>query len=172
MTRNSFGGNKTKSYARKHINSNVSSIRLPSSDEEFFVVVSKLMGGNICRVIDHDNNTLQCHIRGKFSSKFKHSNLIMAGSILLVGKREWEKPPLKNCDVLEIYDYSQLKLFDKYPVENNIIQKLLSLVSYDNSIKIDEHDNIFSNNTYETLFDKNISVTDEKENDEIDVNDI
>ena len=111
MPKNTFGGNKTKSYARKHINSNISSIRLPLNAEEIFVIVSKLMGGNICRVIDHDNNTLQCHIRGKFSSKFKHSNLITPGSILLVGKREWEKPPLKNCDVLEIYDYNQLKLF-------------------------------------------------------------
>jgi hypothetical protein len=127
------------------------------------------MGGNICRVIDNNNNTLQCHIRGKFSSKFKHSNLITPGSILLVGKRDWEKPPFKNCDVLEIYDYNQLKLFNKYPVENNIIQKLFSLVSFDNYIK-NEDDIIFSNNTYETILDNDITV--ENEDNEINFDDI
>jgi hypothetical protein len=160
MPKNTFGGNKTKSYARK--GKEETGLRLSTCEEEFYVIVTKILGGNICKVIDKDNNSYQCHIRGKFSSKNKFSNLITSGSILLVGKREWERPPIKNCDVLEIYDYNQLKFFERYPHDNTIILKLLSLVG-DKIQLVDDSIFSFSDTTQNIVVNVTTAINTEKE---------
>ena len=44
-----------------------------------------------------------CFIRGKFRSRNKKSNMVVAGSLVLVGIREFESAQNK-CDLLEVYD--------------------------------------------------------------------
>ena len=108
MVKNTVGG-KHKSIARKFVNSNDASflaetktrvIRVP--DEECYAQVARRLGGSICEVVTHEGDRFQCHIRGKFSGKFKRSNCLEVGSFVLVGKRNWESVK-KNVDLLHVY---------------------------------------------------------------------
>ena len=103
------GGGKHKGIARKFVNSNDASalsetktrvIRVP--DEECYAQVARRLGGSICEVVTHEGDRFQCHIRGKFSGKFKRSNCLEVGSFVLVGKRAWESVK-KNVDLLHVY---------------------------------------------------------------------
>lgn len=105
MVKNTKGGSGHKSLARKTVSSS-SSILLPSNPLECLATVTKLFGNGMCLVsLSHNSQllTLTCHIRGKFRSRNKSSNLITLQSVILVGLRDWETPP-KNCDLLFVYD--------------------------------------------------------------------
>ena len=105
MVKNTKGGSGHKSLARKTVSSS-SSILLPSNEFECLATVTKLFGNGMCLVsLSHNSTTinLTCHIRGKFRSRNKSSNLITIQSVILVGLRDWETPP-KNCDLLFVYD--------------------------------------------------------------------
>lgn len=105
MVKNTKGGSGHKSLARKNV-SHSSSILLPSNELECLATVSKLFGNGMCLVsLSHNSTTLNltCHIRGKFRSRNKSSNLISLHSVILVGLRDWETPP-RNCDLLFVYD--------------------------------------------------------------------
>lgn len=125
-----FGGKKTKGMARKNINIKPNNIlRISLNDFEKYAQVTKLLGNGMCHVQCDNNETLLCHIRGKFRGRGKRDNFVKAGSLLLVGIREYESggdgKKLKNCDLLEVYsDQDREKL--KQSV-TNVNWKLLSM---------------------------------------------
>lgn len=105
MVKNTTGGSKHKSSARKHAapTSYSNKDRLPSSPFERVAAVEKMLGNGMCQVITMEDRplTLICHIRGKFSGKQKSQNIVTTKSFLIVGLRDWEAIP-KHCDLLEI----------------------------------------------------------------------
>ena len=105
MVKNTTGGSKHKSSARKHAApaSYSNKDRLPSSTFERVAAVEKMLGNGMCQVITIEDRplTLICHIRGKFSGKQKSQNIVTTKSFLMVGLRDWEAIP-KHCDLLSI----------------------------------------------------------------------
>jgi hypothetical protein len=103
MVKNTNGGSKHKSSARKHAANTVSRDPVPSSPYEKIATVDRMLGNGMCLIITHEPkpNTLICHIRGKFRGKQKSQNIVSNKSIVLIGLRDWEPIP-KNCDLLAI----------------------------------------------------------------------
>jgi hypothetical protein len=110
MVRNTTGGSKTKSQARKSFSKDTtsySSSRTPQNEFERMAIVQKLLGNGMCYVsIDGFPSQLICHIRGKFRGRSKKHNIISVGSTVLVGLRDWESPTFKNTDLLELLSSS------------------------------------------------------------------
>ena len=106
MVRNTNGGSKAKSQARK-FSSNYASrsaIRLSACDLEQYAVVLKLYGQGRCLVHTVGDVEMKCVIRNKFRGRNKRNHVVALGTILLVGMREWEGDAMKTCDLLEVYD--------------------------------------------------------------------
>lgn len=105
MVKNTNGGSKHKSSARKHADTTANAYRdpTPSSPYEKIATVDRLLGNGMCIVLTHEPKplTLLCHIRGKFRGKQKSHNIVSNKSIVLIGLRDWESTP-KNCDLLAI----------------------------------------------------------------------
>ena len=111
MVRNTTGGSKTKSQARKSFvkSSEIrSSVRTPQNEFEQIATVTKLLGNGMCYISIPSISTepLICHIRGKFRGRSKKHNIVNIGSTLLVGLRDWESPHFKNTDLLDILNSS------------------------------------------------------------------
>jgi initiation factor 1A len=118
MVKNTQGCNRHKAFARKHTNSKSNNkLRISQDEGELYAIVTKLLGNNMfhCQCIDR---TLRLgHIRGKFTGRGKRDNLIVSGTWVLVGIREWDasaaendlklsksgKSKLPQCDLLEVY---------------------------------------------------------------------
>lgn len=103
MVKNTIGGSKTKSMARK-ASQPVSNIQYAPSDPlERMATVTKLYGNGMCQIQTHDTPSLDlmCHIRGKFRGRSKKHNLIGLNSHVIVGLRDWESP-YKNCDLISV----------------------------------------------------------------------
>ena len=117
MVRNTKGGKGAKSMARKSFAPSASSFPVPTNDMEHLAVVSKMYGPS-CDVLLLDGTKLLCHIRNKFKGRHKSGNLILLGSILLIGFRDWEsETSRKNCDLLFVYDNLQASsLADRFPI--------------------------------------------------------
>ena len=113
------GGNKAKGYARKNMMKGNSALRVSEDPAEIYAQAVKVSGGSICRVNSLKGIEMNCHIRGKFRGRGKKDNLIVPGTWLLVGLREWEKEPLPNkllnCDLIEVYSDS-----DKAKLKNSV----------------------------------------------------
>ena len=113
------GGNKAKGYARKNMVKGSSVLRVSEDSAEIYAQAIKVSGGSMCRVNDLKGQEMNCHIRGKFRGRGKRDNLIVPGTWLLVGLREWEKDPLQgkllNCDLIEVYSDS-----DKVRLKNSV----------------------------------------------------
>ena len=104
MVRNTNGGSKTKSFARKSIQSPASIIDYTPKDElERLAVVTKLYGNGMCQVITTASPQLDlmCHIRGKFRGKSKKHNMLSVNTRIVIGLREWENP-YKNADLISV----------------------------------------------------------------------
>ena len=111
MVRNTTGGSKTKSQARKSFvkSSDIrTSVRTPQNEFELIATVTKLLGNGMCYVsIPSFDHPLICHIRGKFRGRSKKHNIVNIGSTVLIGLRDWESPHFKNSDLLDIlYNHS------------------------------------------------------------------
>ena len=114
MVKNTFGGSKAKGQATKFANNaskQAKALRLASSEDEseMYAQVTKYCGNRMCHVLCLDGKTRLCHIRGKFSGRGKKDNMVLAGSWILVGLRDWETEKkitdkLENCDLLEVYN--------------------------------------------------------------------
>jgi hypothetical protein len=144
MTKNTHGGSKHKSFAKKHSGGGArgggGSLRFPENDLEVFAVVTACHGNHF------DAMTLgfpkiTTFIRNKFSKHNKFSNTVSRGSIVMIGMREWESPNFKNADLLEVYDSNDISILSNFPLFN--IQLLLRKYN-GNSIET-HHDFIFSN---------------------------
>jgi hypothetical protein len=103
MVRNTIGGSKTKSFARKNTGHISTVDYVPKSDLEKIAVVTKLYGNGMCQVLTTDTPQLDllCHIRGKFRGRSKKQNMIVANSHVVIGLRDWENP-YKNCDLISV----------------------------------------------------------------------
>lgn len=111
MVKNSFGGSKTKSFARKTFahEDDENDIPLPKNKYEKIAFVSKIFGNGMClgNIIEPDVTTnevqqVKCHFRGKFKGKYKKNNIVSIGSFILIGLREWETT-VSNADLLFVF---------------------------------------------------------------------
>lgn len=124
MVRNTTGGTKTKGLARKHQVQGDSKLRLPDDELEQVACVTKMLGNGMCEIYTNKNERLIGHIRNKFRGRQKRHNMISTSAIVLVGLREWENP-VKNCDILTIYDDSQVNQLKNMPnIAMNHVMKL------------------------------------------------
>ena len=103
MVRNTIGGSKHKSLARKSQVQHLHDDPIPDHEQhQYIAFVHKHFGNGICQVSLIDStfsHTLHCHIRGKFTGKNKKHNLISTNSFIIVSLRPWENTP-KNCDII------------------------------------------------------------------------
>ena len=111
MVKNVNGGSKAKGQARKFASSSkqTRAIRVSTDASEVYAQVTTYLGNGMCYVLCEDGITRLCHIRGKFKGRGKRDNLVMNGSWLLVGLREWateSKTKKPDCDLLEVYSES------------------------------------------------------------------
>ena len=106
MVRNTHGGSKTKSQARKSSGPAFSSsaTRTPRGEFERLGVVSKMLGNGMCYVAipGMKDPDVMCMIRGKFRGRNKKHNFLGIGTEVIVGLREWEAPAFKTVDLLEV----------------------------------------------------------------------
>jgi hypothetical protein len=102
MVRNTIGGSKHKSLARKNLNNYSHHDPTPNIDlHQYIAFVHKHFGNGICQVSlinSPYSHFLHCHIRGKFSGKNKKHNLVIPNSFVIVSLRPWESSPI-NCDL-------------------------------------------------------------------------
>ena len=145
MVKNTGGGNKHKSMARKNANVDNAKIYLPQEEGECFAKVTKMLGNGMCMVslMDGDQiiNDVICHIRGKFRARNKRNNTVSPDSFLIVGLRSWSSDNNK-CDLIHVFD-------------NSILSSLISLShsfhSFHNSFNLSSlsQDNLlFSHSDY------------------------
>ena len=146
MVKNTKGGKGAKSMARKSTGTGGTgaTFPIPTSDMEHFAIVTKIFGPS-CEVQFIDGTKLLCHIRNKFKGRNKSRNLILVGSIILIGYREWESHTArKNCDLLFVYDDLQTSsLADRFSLPSISSEYSLSSshFAFDNSTHIDQHSN-------------------------------
>lgn len=115
MVKNTTGGTKTKGLARKHQSSGGDTkLRLPTNELELVACVTKMLGNGMCEIYTNKDVRLIGHIRNKFRGRQKRNNMISTSMIVLIGLREWENP-VKNCDILTIYDDSQVMQLKNMP---------------------------------------------------------
>ena len=155
MVKNTQGGSRHKSQARKLVNAVVSNnVRFPSEDGECFALVSKMLGNGMCNVnLIYENQLLSnivCHIRGKFRSRNKKSNFVSIGSTILVGIRSWTSN-INACDLLFVYP-------DNHISSLNIPSSLIQSINFNHSISNDSESFVFSN-VIEQHLDSNYSHT-------------
>ena len=107
MVKNTNGG-KHKGIARKFVKANSAgslaekrTVLVEFPDEQSYAQVTKIYGQE-CDVVTPELKTFRCRIRGKFTGKYKRSNLVEVGGFVLVGKREWESVKT-HVDLLHVY---------------------------------------------------------------------
>lgn len=102
MVKNTKGGSKGKSIARKSVvHEHASRDPEPSNEFEFIAKVDKMLGNGMCHVIDViDRTQYLCYIRGKFRGRQKSHNMVGTSSFVLVGKRPWQSDDKRECDLL------------------------------------------------------------------------
>ena len=107
MVKNTQGGSKHKSQARKNAVPSVTRDIEPNGTNELYAHVTKMYGNGMCQVETHCDKkmTLVCHIRGKFRGKNKKHNTVALNSNVIIGLRDWETEN-KNCDLISILNSS------------------------------------------------------------------
>ena len=146
MVKNTFGGNKSKGFARKHNNSGNKNniLRVSQSEGEIYAIVTKMCGNGMfeCYCIDEVMRLGQ--IRGKFTGKGKRDNIVNNGIWVLIGVREWDikkedesmvrktclskDEKLPKCDLLEVYNDKE-----KEQLQEEIAEKWSILIKRDPS---------------------------------------
>ena len=156
MVKNLTGGTKTKGVARKHQGKGDSRLRLPDDELEMVACVTKMLGNGMCEIYTNDSNRLIGHIRNKFRGRQKRHNLITSSAIVLIGLRGWENP-VKNCDILTLYDSSHVKQLQSNPsIKMDNIIKLQESHSYIKSDDINEVE--FSNKVESESDDEGVEL--------------
>jgi initiation factor 1A len=112
MVKNTHGGNKNKGFARKHTTAKASSKLRLAQEGELYAIVTKMCGNNMFQCHCIDDVLRLGYIRGKFSGRGKRDSMIVLGTWVLVGLREWDiteavvlkkDDKLQKCDLLEVY---------------------------------------------------------------------
>ena len=141
MVKNTQGGSKHKSQARKLVNAPASSnVRFPQDEGECLAITVKMLGNGMCHVNliykDQLYSNVVCHIRGKFRSRNKKNNFVSVGSTLLVGIRDWTSK-IDACDLLSVYNDAHIpKLNIPSLLSNSISQQNL----YNDDISFEHFD--------------------------------
>lgn len=143
-------GGKHKNQARKDTYVRKTVTRLSMDECEKYAIVEKLYGGGRCKVVTVENLELMCTIRGKFTGKFKRSNTVTAGAFVLVGLRDWESSPV-NCDLIEIYDNSDLATLSSIPSVAAFLSNSHSSSSSASSSASSSNELVFDSNSNELL---------------------
>jgi len=137
MVKNTFGGNKHKSQARKFTNVKSSNkLRIAEEEGEIYAVVTNMLGNGMFYAYGIDQTKRLGHIRGKFSGRGKRDNIVEIGKWVLLGEREWDINKEKNkekkedqiikCDLLEVYNN-----LDKERLKDTVSEKWSILISQD-----------------------------------------
>ena len=146
MVKNTFGGNKSKGFARKHNNGGNKNniLRVSQAEGEIYAIVTKMCGNGMfeCYCIDEVMRLGQ--IRGKFTGKGKRDNIVNNGTWVLIGVREWDikkeeesmgrktclskDEKLPKCDLLEVYNDKE-----KEQLQEEIAEKWSILIKRDPS---------------------------------------
>jgi len=154
MVRNEKGGKGAKSLARKvqSTNNHKGLLQLSTCDEEQYACVTNMYGNGMCEVYTNNNVKLICHIRNKFRGRQKRNNLVTKFSLVLVGLRDYENPP-KNCDLLCIYDDSDIEQLKNNPKINivNILQTRLNNLFSTSAEANDDTEIQFTNDVEEEI---------------------
>jgi len=125
MVKNIKGGKGSKGFARKLMVAPVkTSVRVPENPLEVIAIVNKFYG-NMCDVSTVDAKTYKCMIRKKFTGKSMYNSMISAGSIIMIGLRDYEAPNYKTCDLLEVYDQNDVRILANMPSIN--VQPLIAM---------------------------------------------
>jgi initiation factor 1A len=185
MVKNTHGGNKHKSQARKFVVAKPNNkLRISEEEGELYAVVTKMLGNGMFHAQCIDGITRLGFIRGKFSGRKKRDNIVAPGIWVLVGEREWDisdkkdekSSKIKKCDLLEVYSDA-----DVIRLKDTISENWNALIINDGSSSKKENSDIYfatendeeieqfisemqSNTTRKIVFDE--------DPDEIDVNDI
>lgn len=174
MTKNTLGGKKNKSFARK--TSSHTQMMLSSSSLEVYAIVTKIFGNGLFQATTNEGMILTGHIRNKFKGRSKHSNLISNGSIILLGLREWESTP-KNADLIYVYDASELETVQSSHNIQSLIHIFNGMSSFQSSSASVQNDILFTthDNEDEILSSVNVKTQapiQESHAEDIDVDDI
>jgi translation initiation factor IF-1 len=159
MTKNANGGKKAKSFARKHATTTSAATLFSTCELERYAIVTKLLGnGMFYATTDHDQELIG-HIRNKFKGRYKHSNLVVAGSFILLGLRSWENPP-KHADLIHIYEADEIHTVHSQHNIQNLLHLTTNLSGYHSSsqsaIKTDD---IFFTTHDDTALEEDIAHT-------------
>lgn len=184
MVKNTKGGSGHKRQARKNTITTATShkTRFPEDPAEIFAVCSKIFGGANIGVFCQDGKERLCIMRKNFRGRGKRDNTVTVGSILLVGKREYEHRAAdkkERCDLLEVYNENDKKTLEQQIKTVNWNAFKVYTVSQSGG-EIEEHEGIeFTDEKtieYENLMNKVIkeegSNEEDNEEDEIDFDDI
>ncbi len=161
MVKNTQGGSKHKSQARKLVNApQNNNIRFSECDDECYAIVTKMLGNGMCHVnVSYQNDILTnivCHIRGKFRGRNKKANLVSTSSVILVGLRTWERDT-KACDLICIYHSNQI---DKLNLDHKLLSFDKDLSQKDDSFEFSNdshfHNDYHNHNLNHNLIDNHI----------------
>jgi len=159
MVKNTKGGKGAKTMARKSVTGGPVGFPVPTCELEQLAVVTKIYGPT-CDVLLLDGTQLLCHIRKKFKGRRKSGNIILVGSILLIGYRDWEPDTArKNCDLLFVYDNMQTaSLADRFAIPSipSSSSAAYSDITFDTNTSIDLPDftlHTTTTTTTDTSFD-------------------
>lgn len=159
MPKNTTGGKGHKKQANKENNFVQRDYKI-TSPLEVEGYVDKILGNGMLLVnsTDGKHTGLICTIRGKFKGRNKSRNRIETNGIVIIGLREWETP-CKTADLLFVCNGKHKVETDEYGEDDGI-----------DFVKGREDDTI----KYDTLNvpTEEDTITDELEDDEIDIDDI
>lgn len=159
MPKNKTGGKGHKKQANKGNNFVQRDYKI-TSPLEVEGYVDKILGNGMLLVnsTNGKHTGLICTIRGKFKGRNKSRNKIETNGIVIVGLREWETP-CKTADLLFVCNGKHKVETDEYGEDDGI-----------DFVKGREDDTI----KYDTLNvpTEEDTITDELEDDEIDIDDI
>jgi len=171
MVKNTTGGTGTKALARKNQSQSSNRIQLSQDPLEVYGYVSKMFGNGMCEITLNDDKKMIGHIRGKFRGKQKRNNLLTVSSMVLVGLRDWENP-IKNCDIMVIYDDNQVEQMKTMP--NIQIEKIVQLkMGYTKKDCLNDNISFINENVLEqSLPDDAAPEFNMEQIDEVDIDDI
>ena len=147
MVKNTKGGSKHKKFARKNVKGNSSGfderVRKSEHKDEIYASVSKILGNGRVEILCNDGETRQCVIRNKFRGKNKRNNEVIAGSVILAGRRSWETPnvdKIETCDLLCVYNNSQINKLKTEPKINMGLLQSTTKNAFDKEDNVDFFD--------------------------------
>ena len=155
MVKNTKGGNKSKKFARKHLNEPERKIRYKSEKEkdEQYACVVKMCGGDICQVICEDGIKRICVIRRKFRGRGKRDNELSPDVIVLVGIRSWEvrtDGKLQKSDLLHVYSLLEKeRLINEFKISQEFIEIYENYNEYGTNKKVNNEKKILVNDKSE-----------------------